>query len=128
MERFRWFIFLFFLVFSGLSAAERLDTVVVDRNGRGNFRNIQDAIESVRAFDPDGQVVIYIREGVYKEKLVLHTYITNVKIVGENRDKTIITWDDHANIEAPAGSGATNGKLGTFRTYTFLVRGNDITI
>ncbi|MDR2841304.1 MAG: pectin esterase, partial [Paludibacter sp.] len=104
------------------------DTLVVDRAGRGDFRNIQDAIEQVRAFDPLGQVVIYIRNGVYKEKLVLHTYITNVKLLGEDRDKTIITYDDHANIAAPTGSGATNNKLGTFRTYTFMIRGNDITL
>ncbi|MDR0810856.1 MAG: pectin esterase [Paludibacter sp.] len=104
------------------------DTLVVDRAGRGDFRNIQDAIEQVRAFDPVGEVVIYIRAGVYKEKLVLHTYINNVKFLGEDRDRTIITWDDHANIRAPQGAGSTNGKLGTFRTYTFLIRGNDITL
>jgi rhamnogalacturonyl hydrolase YesR/pectin methylesterase-like acyl-CoA thioesterase len=93
-------------------------TIVVDRNGRGNFRNIQDALDSVRAFDPNGTVTIFIRNGVYKEKLVLQTYVCNVHIIGESRDNTIITYDDHANIN----------KMGTFRTYTFLVRGNDITI
>ena len=123
---------LFLIIISLLSlsavAQTHKDTLIVDRAGRGDFRNIQDAIEQVRAFDPDGQVVIFIRSGVYKEKLVLHTYITNVKLVGEDRDNTIITYDDHANIPAPAGSGSTNGKLGTFRSYTFMIRGNDITL
>lgn len=99
-------------------ANEKEYDIVVDRNGRGDFRNIQDAIESVRAFDPKGTVTIFIREGFYKEKLVLPTYVCNVKIIGENRDKTIINYDDHANID----------QMGTFRTYTFLIRGNDITI
>ena len=97
-------------------AAEKEYDIIVDRNGRGDFRNIQDAIESIRAFDPAGTVTIFIHEGFYKEKIVLPTHVCNVKIVGENRDKTIINYDDHANIN----------KMGTFRTYTFKVEGNDI--
>ncbi|GHT38067.1 hypothetical protein AGMMS49965_00320 [Bacteroidia bacterium] len=95
-----------------------LNAIVVDRAGRGNFRTVQAAIDSVRAFDPKGTVTIFIRNGVYKEKIELPTHVCNVRLIGESRDKTIITYDDHANIN----------KMGTFRTYTFLVRGNDITI
>ncbi|MDR0833239.1 MAG: pectin esterase [Candidatus Symbiothrix sp.] len=107
-----WFLMITLTVF-----AQQYD-IVVDRNGRGNYRTLQEAIESVRAFDPKGTTTIFVRNGVYKEKLVLPTYVCDVKIIGENRDSTIITYDDHANIN----------KMGTFRTYTFLVRGNDITI
>ncbi|MDR0845546.1 MAG: pectin esterase [Tannerella sp.] len=92
--------------------------IVVDRNGTGQFRDIQEALESIRAFDPKGTITVFVKNGVYKEKLVLPTYVCNVRIIGESRDKTIISYDDHANIN----------KMGTFRTYTFLVRGNDITI
>ncbi|GHT21988.1 hypothetical protein AGMMS4957_11650 [Bacteroidia bacterium] len=95
-----------------------LNAIVVDRAGRGHFRTVQAAIDSVRAFDPKGTVTIFIRNGVYKEKIELPTHVCNVRLIGESRDKTIITYDDHANIN----------KMGTFRTYTFLVRGNDITI
>ncbi|MDR2804598.1 MAG: pectin esterase [Dysgonamonadaceae bacterium] len=99
-------------------APEQTYNIVVDRNGRGNFRTIGEAIESIRAFDTQGTITLFIRDGVYKEKLVLPTYVCNVHIIGESRDKTIITYDDHANID----------KMGTFRTYTFLIRGNDITV
>lgn len=101
----------------GILAQEK-NEIIVDRNGTGHFRNIQQAIDSVRAFDPKGQVTIFVKNGVYKEKLILHSYLTNVKIVGEDRDKTIINFDDHANIN----------KMGTFMTYTFLIRGNDIIV
>lgn len=103
--------------FTGYATDKEYD-IIVDRNGRGHFRNIQQAIDSVRAFDPSGTVTIFIRSGVYKEKLVLHTHVCNVKLIGEDVEKTIITYDDHANIN----------KMGTFRTYTFLIRGNDITV
>jgi pectinesterase len=92
--------------------------IVVDRNGRGHFRTVQEALDSIRAFDPKGTTTIFVRNGTYKEKIVLPTYVCNVHIIGESRDHTIITYDDHANIN----------QMGTFRTYTFLIRGNDITI
>ena len=92
------------------------NTIVVDRNGTGNFRNIQQAIDSVRAFNPAGTVTIFIKKGVYKEKLEIPTHICNVRLVGEDRDKTIINYDDHANIK----------KMGTFKTFTLKICGNDI--
>ncbi|GAB6012981.1 pectinesterase family protein [Viscerimonas tarda] len=92
--------------------------IVVDRNGRGHFRNIQQAIDSVRAFNPAGTVTIFIHAGIYKEKLELPTHVCNVKLIGEDVEKTIITYDDHANIN----------KMGTFRSHTFIIRGNDITL
>lgn len=92
------------------------DTIVVTRDGTGNYRNIQDALESVRAF-MDFTVVIYIKNGVYKEKVIVPSWLKNVHLVGESADKTIITYDDHARI----------GNMGTFRTYTVKVEGNDIT-
>lgn len=111
------FLFLLFIYSTSFFANEKEYDIVVDRNGTGHFRNVQQALDSVRAFDPKGWVTIYIKDGYYKEKLELHTYLTNVKIIGESRDKTILNYDDHANIN----------KMGTFRTYTFMVRGNNIT-
>lgn len=102
----------------GLFAQEKEYDIVVDRNGTGDYRNIQEALDMVRAFDPKGQVTIFIKNGVYKEKLVLHTHLNNVKLIGEDKYKTIINYDDHANIN----------KMGTFKTYSFLIQGNDIII
>lgn len=95
---------------------QRKDTLVVARDGTGEYRNIQEAVEAVRAF-MDYTVTIYIKNGIYKEKLVIPSWVKNVQLVGESAEKTIITYDDHANIN----------KMGTFRTYTVKVEGNDIT-
>jgi pectin methylesterase-like acyl-CoA thioesterase len=46
--------------------------IVVDSKGNGDFRQIQDALESIRAFDPKGETTVYIKDGVYREKLVLY--------------------------------------------------------
>ena len=95
---------------------QRKDTLVVARDGTGEYRTIQEAVEAVRPF-MDYTVTIYIKNGIYKEKLVIPSWVKNVQLVGESAEKTIITYDDHANIN----------KMGTFRTYTVKVEGNDIT-
>ena len=46
---------------------QRKDTLVVTRDGTGDYRNIQEAVEAVRAF-MDYTVTIYIKNGTYKEK------------------------------------------------------------
>ena len=99
------------------------DTIVVSRDGTGEFRTVAEAIEVCRAF-MEYHKVIYVKNGVYKEKLVVPSWLTNIEICGESAEKTIITYDDHANIYyPPTGKG-----MGTFRTYTLKVEGSDITL
>lgn len=98
------------------------DTLTVARDGTGEFRTIDEAIEVCRAF-MEYHKVIYVKKGIYKEKLIIPQWLTNIEILGEDRDNTVITYDDHANIkttERPKG-------IGTFRTYTVKVEGCDIT-
>ena len=65
-----------------------------------------------------------MKKGIYKEKLIIPSWLTNIEICGEDAEQTVITWDDHANIrtqERPKG-------MGTFRTYTLKIEGSDITL
>lgn len=109
-------LFLFLLLSVHVSALTY--DVVVAKDGSGNFTTVQAAISSIRDFRPEGRTVIFIKKGVYKEKVVLPTQKTEITLIGEDRDSTVITWDDHANIN----------KMGTFKTYTFLIQGNDIVL
>jgi pectinesterase len=64
--------------------------IVVDLNGKGNFRSIEDAINSL----PDSAStprIIRIKAGTYHEKLFIAKH--NIIFLGEDRDKTIITQD-----------------------------------
>lgn len=90
--------------------------IIVDRSGRGHFRNISQALDSLKMKDAQQTVTIYIRDGFYKEKLDLTPDITNVRIIGESKEGTIINYDDHANID----------DMRTFKTYTFRVGGCDL--
>ena len=105
------------------SVYDNPDTIVVARDGTGEFRTIAEALEVCRAF-MDYHKVIYIKKGTYKEKLVVPQWLQNIELCGEDRDETVITYDDHANVVyPPTGKG-----MGTFRTYTLKVEGNDITL
>ncbi len=98
------------------------DTIVVARDGTGEFRNVAEALEVCRAF-MDYHKVIYVKKGTYKEKIVVPQWLTNIEILGEDCANTIITYDDHANIKLPG----TDRGMGTFRTYTVKVQGSGIT-
>lgn len=116
------------LAMTGIMAAsaankyDNPDTLFVARDGTAEFRNIDDALEVCRAF-MEYHKVIFVKKGVYKEKLIVPSWLTNIEICGEDVDNTIITYDDHANVFIPG----TNRKMGTFRSYTVRVDGNDIT-
>lgn len=119
-------LLLFFLIFLQLPAANKYDnpdTLFVARDGTAEFRNIDDAIEVCRAF-MEYHKVIFVKKGIYKEKLIIPSWLTNIEICGEDRDNTVITYDDHANIKR-----LDNGKpMGTFRTYTLKIQGSDIMV
>ena len=107
----------------GANKYDNPDTIFVARDGTAEFRNISEAIEVCRAF-MEYHKVIYVKKGVYKEKLVIPSWLDNIEICGEDRDNTIITYDDHANIKLPE----TGKGMGTFRTYTLKIQGNNITL
>ncbi|HTE10165.1 MAG TPA: pectinesterase family protein [Chitinophagaceae bacterium] len=65
-----------------------LKKIIVDINGRGNYTSIQAAINSL----PDSAAlprIIYIKKGVYKEKLYIEKQLFTLE--GEDRETTIIT-------------------------------------
>lgn len=99
------------------------DTLVVARDGSGEFRNVSDAIEVCRAFMTYHKV-IYVKKGTYKEKVIVPSWLDNIEILGEDAESTIITYDDHANIRM---QGTEQG-MGTFRTYTIKIEGDNITL
>lgn len=90
--------------------------LVVAQDGSGDYQTIAEALEAIRAF-MDFDVKIYVKSGIYKEKLVVPSWIQNVEIIGEDVNNTVITHADHANMN----------HMGTFRTYTVKVEGSHIT-
>lgn len=65
---------------------QRKDTLVVARDGTGEYRNIQEAVEAVRAF-MDYTVTIYIKNG-YIQRKTSHSFLgKECAISGRKRRK-----------------------------------------
>jgi pectinesterase len=106
-----------FLLFSGQSLMAGNYDFVVAQDGTGNFSSIQKAIDACKAF-PDTRVIIFVKNGTYKEKLQIPSCNSKLSIIGESAEKTIISYNDYF--------GKINrGRNSTFYTYTVLVQAND---
>ena len=85
----------------------------VAKDGSGDFKYIQDAIDAMRVY-PLRRITLYIKNGIYNEKIVLPSDNTDVSFIGESVDKTIISFNDYSG----------RGKLTTFTSYTAKISGN----
>lgn len=114
MKRF----FLFILItFACLTINAQKYDFIVAQDGSGNFTSIQAAIDASKSF-PDSPVTIFIKNGVYHEKVVVPACNTHLRLIGENKDKTILTYGDFF-------SKINRGRNSTFYTYTLKVEAND---
>jgi pectinesterase len=118
MSCFKNVILLSLLLFtSSLVFARGKNEMTVAKDGSGDYLTIQKAIDACKAF-PDNRITIFVKNGVYKEKLVIPSCNTQLSIIGESADKTIITFDDYFDK-------INRGRNSTFYTYTLLVQAND---
>lgn len=102
-------------------------TLTVAQDGSGDYRTIQEAVNAVRDLSQE-QVIIHIKPGVYREKLVIPSWKTKVSLIGENSLTTIITNSDYSGKDYPGGKDAFGrSKFSTYTSYTVLVQGNDFT-
>jgi len=116
------------LIFSALQiscasiGSSRFDTVVKKSCGKTLqcFEKVQAAINAAPQDNPK-PYRIYIAPGVYTEKIALAK--NNIQLLGAGQQKTRISYGDYA------GKLDAEGKnLSTPRTYTLLVKANNIRI
>lgn len=89
----------------------------VARDGTGDYSKIQDAIDAMRVY-PLASITLYIKNGVYNEKIELPANNTDVTFIGESVENTIITYDDYS------GKEYGKGKHTTFTSFTAKISGN----
>ncbi|WP_426062223.1 pectinesterase family protein, partial [Hymenobacter sp. B1770] len=90
-------------------------TVALD--GSGDYRTIQDAVLAVRDF-MQVPATIFIKNGTYREKLLVPSQKTHITLVGESREGVVITYGDYSGDA---------GKHCTYTSATVRVQGNDFT-
>ncbi len=110
----------YLLCLSKLAVSQSYDFIVA-ADGSGGFTSVQAAFNAVPDFRQK-QTTIYIKKGIYKEKLILATSKTNVKLIGEDVKETILTYDDYASKLNPFGEA-----IGTTGSSSFFVFADDFT-
>ena len=79
-----------------------------------------DDLQNILDNCPDN-TTIYVKSGVYNQKIVIRG--NGLKIIGEGRETTKITWSDYAKKLHFDG-----GEYNTFRTFTVCVTGEDVVL
>jgi pectinesterase len=94
---------------------------VVAADGSGQFTNVQAAINAVpQNTSPTNWCVIRIKPGVYKGLVYIQREKHFVRLVGEDPEKTALTYDLHANLPGPDGK-----PISTFRTPSTVIDADD---
>lgn len=105
------------LLWPVMASAQKKVTVAAD--GSGDYTSVQAALDAV----PEGNskpFTIFIRKGIYKEVIVVDARKGFVRLIGEDKDNTILTYDNHAGTRLPNGD-----TLNTWTCASFFVYGND---
>lgn len=122
------YLLTFVVIFFSLSVVAQTSDgrfeLVVAQDGSGDFKTIQEAVNKVRDH-AERKVTIHIKAGVYKEKLVIPAFKRNVVLKGEDKDKTIITFDDFSGKPFRGIDVTGDTKYSTYTSYTVLVAAND---
>ncbi|RYZ27258.1 MAG: pectin esterase [Chitinophagaceae bacterium] len=95
--------------------------LVVAKDGTGSFTTVQAALNAVPKKNKK-PFIIYIKNGIYKEKLFLDSTKNYVTILGEDKFNTVLTYDDHAGKIDPAGK-----TINTRTSWSFKVLADDFT-
>jgi pectinesterase len=86
--------------------------LVVAQDGSGDYLTVQAAIDAAPS-NSQTETVIWIKSGVYREKILVPASKTHLTLLGESVDSTIIVWDDYS------GRVVNGIELGTSTSYTF---------
>ncbi len=109
------------LLISLLSFKAADKTIVVSKDGKGNFTTVQQAIDAVE----NGSFIrtkILIKAGNYKEKIIIPETKGAILLEGENPQNTIITYDDFASKKNSEGKD-----IGTTGSSSIFIYANDFT-
>ena len=93
---------------------------IIARDGSGDFTSIQAAIDAVETSER-APTILLVRMDEYHERVVVNK--DNIRIVGENRDRTVITNSACAKDLGPDGK-----EKGTFLSFTMIVTGNNVEV
>ena len=93
--------------------------IVVAKDGSGNYTTIQSALNAIHSNTPS---TIHIKTGVYNEIVVVDATKNKIIFLGDGKEKTIISFNNHAGMKMENGD-----TVNTWTSATTFIYGNDFT-
>jgi pectinesterase len=98
--------------------------LVVAADGSGQYKTVQEAINAVPQNTRfDNPAIIHIKPGIYKELIYVQHEKRFVHLVGEDPEKTVLTFNLNANM-----IGVDGKIISTFRTPSTFIDADDFTV
>jgi pectinesterase len=98
------------------AVAAKKKTVVVAADGSGQFKTVQEAVDSA----PDGNVRIEIKPGEYRALITISTNGVELHGKGKRPEDVVLVYDNSAGTAGPDGR-----QLGTGKSGTMMLTGDD---
>jgi pectinesterase len=91
---------------------------IVAQDGSGQYTSVQEAIDHTpaRSSKNDRRWIILIKPGTYREVVYIEREFSNLAIIGEDAEHTVLTYDLNAKL-----TGLDGKPIGTFRTPTLYI-------
>lgn len=95
--------------------------VIVAADGSGRYTSLQEAISAapMRTDPATPRWVIFVKTGIYRERIYVQRERGNIHVLGEDQEKTVLVYNLNANLPGPDGKN-----IGTFRTPTLQIDGD----
>lgn len=98
---------------------------IVAADGTGRYKTIREAIDASPQISSDTgrRWTILVKPGIYRELVYVQREKRFTSLIGEDAEKTILTFDLYASLPGP-----DDKQIGTFRTPTLVVDADDFTV
>ena len=88
--------------------------ITVAKDGSGDYETVNEAVAALARMARNGKgisrrVIVYVKAGVYNEKVEIRNNLHNVMLVGDGIDKTVIASDRNVHDGATTFNSATIG-------------------
>ncbi|MFL9835352.1 pectinesterase family protein [Chryseobacterium terrae] len=115
------FFFIFSAVIISLLSFKAKDdkTIIVSKDGKGNFTTVQQAIDAVEE-GTSVRTKIIIKPGTYREKITIATTKSPIILIGEKAENTILVYGDYASKQNAEGKN-----IGTTGSSTLFIFSDD---
>ncbi len=120
------FILIVILLSANTLHGQSIKKITVAQDGSGNYKTVQAAFDALPA-NNQKPVLIYVKNGLYREKLHLDSGKKYVELVGESRFNTILTYDDHTGKVSPKGDSINTRTSFSFRISADNFKAENIT-